>query len=1119
MDTFGAIAEAYVRIRAQKDSNFEKDARDSVLPGLTRLAGDVAGLAIGKKLFDIGKEGLDELKQAEQVTAQTAVQLKATGGAAGVTAEHIDKLGNEMLQLAGFDDEAARSAANVLLRFKEIQGTAAFDRVMKDAGDLAVTLGTDLPSAARTLGLALQDPEKAVRLLRSANVVLDQAQKDALKSAVAQGDQAKVQEIILGSLEKQVGGAAKAFGDTLAGSQARATESLKNAKAELIQGFAPAIQLGADITTKFAGVISAMPPQLQAAAGGVVFLGGELVALARPVGDILRLLEGLRAARAASIASAAAEAAATLAAAAATEAEAIALADLTAAEAAAATAAALAAVATKAEQLSMFEMTATGLTAIPMLEAEQLALFQVATGAAAATVATEAQALALAGLTTAEAGAAVTAGVVAGATEAMAAAEETAAIASGSLLIALGPIAIAAAAAAAAFAIFGSGTTEITADVQKFARASSTEIDNFVRGFARVPGIAAEIAHKLAEGGDAGVGSLVRLRDAAKAAGLDYGVYEQAIKDAAVSQSNLTGTQQAGTAALNSATGAVGDFNDATAGTPAVMDAAKAAIDAQKTAIGEMNTKLDETKAKFDAVAVAAHALLPASQRVQTGALDIADAQQHVIDAEQKLKDLRAGSPADLQKITDAQLAQAQAQKDYNDAVAKGDTLKAAEAQNRLAKATEAEVAARGKGADPEKVAQGERDVARSRLAVVTAVQNQATAIAELHVQQDAANGIVDSAVDKERFYHDALVGLDAQLTGPTHEAIAAHIADLDKVKTKTQEIIDKAQAVAKIDWTGMFRGMTGTARDLGLYAAAAREGQLGVASAPALGFDPAALNLSFVRTSELLADVKTKTNDLTAAFVANGATLDANTEAGRANQVAVQATGEAVAKLIVQKYQETGSLQEAQRAGNGYVENLRVQLRQAGLTETQVQGLIDTMHLTPKDIATRFNTNAIDTQTIVDTLRAHINDVPKDKQTAFQALIDQGSYDQANALLDQLAHDRQVRYDISKIGVDPGSFYVDANGNLQARAAGGYGTAGWVLRGEKGPELTYENMPSYTLPADVTAALSGGGSSGPTYNVNVTNYGSPPELAQSMVREVQRMGFLQTGTTKLARR
>lgn len=310
-DTFGAIAEAFVRIRAQKDNTFEQEARDSILPGMTRLAGDVAGLAIGKKLFEVGKAGFDELKQAEQVTAQTEIQLKATGGAAGVTAEHIDKLGMQMLNLAGFDDEAARSAANVLLRFKEIQGTVAFDRVMKDAGDLAITLGTDLPSAARTLGLALQDPEKATRLLRSANVVLDASQKDALKSAVAQGDQAKIQEIILGSLEKQIGGAAKAFGDTLAGSQAKATESMKNAKAELIQGFAPAVQLGADITTKFAQGLSAMPPQLQAVAGGVVFLGGELVSLARPVGDMLRLLDGLRAARAASASAAAAEAAAT----------------------------------------------------------------------------------------------------------------------------------------------------------------------------------------------------------------------------------------------------------------------------------------------------------------------------------------------------------------------------------------------------------------------------------------------------------------------------------------------------------------------------------------------------------------------------------------------------------------------------------------------------------------------------------------------------------------------------------------------------------------------------------------------------------------------------------------
>ena len=45
--------------------------------------------------------------------------------------------------------------------FENINSQPVFDRALNDAADLARRLGTDVPSAARMLGIALQDPRPA----------------------------------------------------------------------------------------------------------------------------------------------------------------------------------------------------------------------------------------------------------------------------------------------------------------------------------------------------------------------------------------------------------------------------------------------------------------------------------------------------------------------------------------------------------------------------------------------------------------------------------------------------------------------------------------------------------------------------------------------------------------------------------------------------------------------------------------------------------------------------------------------------------------------------------------------------------------------------------------------
>lgn len=98
--------------------------------------------------------------------------------------------------------------------------------------------------------------------------------------------------------------------------------------------------------------------------------------------------------------------------------------------------------------------------------------------------------------------------------------------------------------------------------------------------------------------------------------------------------------------------------------------------------------------------------------------------------------------------------------------------------------------------------------------------------------------------------------------------------------------------------------------------------------------------------------------DDLTESIEQNGSTLDLNTEAGRENFRQGREVAEGLVELMQTRFDETGSVQAAIDAGELYVEQLKNQLREAGLTEEQVQDYIDTLNLTPRDIATNFRAN-----------------------------------------------------------------------------------------------------------------------------------------------------------------
>ena len=167
----------------------------------------VAAGAIGFKLASAAYE-------SQKVMAQTEAIIKATGGAAGITATQVAKLSGQLSMQIGVDNELIQKSANLLLTFKQIQnqvgeGNQVFDRAVTAAQDLGSVFGS-ADAAAMQLGKALSNPVKGITALNRAGVNFTDQQKEQIKTLVASGDVLGAQKIILAEVEAQVGGTAAA---------------------------------------------------------------------------------------------------------------------------------------------------------------------------------------------------------------------------------------------------------------------------------------------------------------------------------------------------------------------------------------------------------------------------------------------------------------------------------------------------------------------------------------------------------------------------------------------------------------------------------------------------------------------------------------------------------------------------------------------------------------------------------------------------------------------------------------------------------------------------------------------------------------------------------------------
>ena len=227
----------------------------SSLSNLNQAAGSLVKSFIGPAaLIGALKGSIDAAMEAQRVMTQTEAVIKSTGGAAGLTAEEIEKLAGAESRLTSIDDEVIQSGQNMLLTFTNI-GSDVFPRATRAMQDMAVafaqgdTSAIDLQGTAIQLGKALQDPERGLVALRRVGVNFTEAQKAAIKEMVAMNDVAGAQALILAELEKEFGGSAEAAGTTLAGKLQKAQNAIENLGEAIGNKLIPVLGQAADAAT------------------------------------------------------------------------------------------------------------------------------------------------------------------------------------------------------------------------------------------------------------------------------------------------------------------------------------------------------------------------------------------------------------------------------------------------------------------------------------------------------------------------------------------------------------------------------------------------------------------------------------------------------------------------------------------------------------------------------------------------------------------------------------------------------------------------------------------------------------------------------------------------------
>lgn len=243
--------------------------------------GQKMSLAISLPIVGLAGASIKAAKESADAIGQVNAALASMGDQAGRTSDQLAALAESQMGQSLFDDDQIlREVTANLLTFGQVSGEQ-FDRAQQAALDLATRMNGDLKGATIQIGKALNDPVKGLTALGKAGIQFTADQKAMIESMVEAGNVAGAQQIILGELEKQFGGAAKAAREADPG--AALAQSFATFQEEIGAKLLPLLPA---ITSAITGVLDAfgsMPDGVQQA---IIVIGG-LAAAIGPVAVVI----------------------------------------------------------------------------------------------------------------------------------------------------------------------------------------------------------------------------------------------------------------------------------------------------------------------------------------------------------------------------------------------------------------------------------------------------------------------------------------------------------------------------------------------------------------------------------------------------------------------------------------------------------------------------------------------------------------------------------------------------------------------------------------------------------------------------------------------------------------
>jgi hypothetical protein len=217
----------------------------------------LTGFAAGMAVLTAGTyKSLKVFDEYQRGQLKTEALLKATGNAAGFTAQQLENQASSVALNTLASVGGIVEAQNVLQTFKTVSGDT-FTQAIELSQDMAATMGGTAKDKALQLGKALENPTEGLTALNKTGLTFTKSERDMVKAMQDAGDMADAQSFILRKLRDQVGGTGSAEAGGLSGD----VDTMSQRWDELLNSFAK--------TTGSAGIASSWIQNISGALKGL----------------------------------------------------------------------------------------------------------------------------------------------------------------------------------------------------------------------------------------------------------------------------------------------------------------------------------------------------------------------------------------------------------------------------------------------------------------------------------------------------------------------------------------------------------------------------------------------------------------------------------------------------------------------------------------------------------------------------------------------------------------------------------------------------------------------------------------------------------------------------------